>query len=192
MTTRTEPETRLVRLAAGRWGAVLLILFALLEATLFPAPTEAMLIALVLANPRRVWLLAAVATGASVAGGLIGYWLGAAFFATLVEPLLDLYGFLSRLGFVQRVYLENYMLALLTSGYTPIPYMLYTAMAGAAALPLPGFIAGSLIGRALKYLPIALLARILGPSVRQMLGRYGWIPVAAVLGAGVLLYFIMK
>lgn len=192
MTTRTEPETRLVRLAAGRWGAVLLILFALLEATLFPAPTEAMLIALVLANPRRVWLLAAVAAGASVAGGLIGYWLGAAFFATLVEPLLDLYGFLSRLGFVQRVYLENYMLALLTSGYTPIPYMLYTAMAGAAALPLPGFIAGSLIGRALKYLPIALLARILGPSVRQMLGRYGWIPVAAVLGAGVLLYFIMK
>lgn len=192
MTTRTEPETRLVRLAAGRWGAVLLTLFALLEATLFPAPTEAMLIALVLANPRRVWLLAAVATGASVAGGLIGYWLGAAFFATLVEPLLDLYGFLSRLGFVQRVYLENYMLALLTSGYTPIPYMLYTAMAGAAALPLPGFIAGSLIGRALKYLPIALLARIFGPSVRQILGRYGWIPVAAVLGAGVLLYFIMK
>ncbi len=192
MTTSAEPETRLVRLAAGRWGAFILVVFALLEATLIPAPTEAMLIAMILANPRRAGLLAAVATGASVAGGLIGYWLGSAFFATLVEPLLDSYGLLSRLDFVQRVYLENYMLALLTSGYTPVPYMLYTAMAGASGLPLPGFIAGSLVGRALKYLPIAFLARIFGPSVRRILGRYGWIPVAAVLGVGALLYFIMR
>ena len=192
MTTSAEPETRLVRLAAGRWGVFILAVFALLEATIIPAPTEAMLIALILANPRRAGLLAAVATGASVTGGLIGYGLGSAFFATLVEPLLDSYGLLSRLDFVQRVYLENYMLALLTSGYTPVPYMLYTAMAGAAALPLPGFIAGSLIGRALKYLPIALLARLFGPAVRQILGRYGWIPVAAVFGAGTLLYFLMR
>ena len=192
MTTGAEHETRLVRLAAGRWGVFILAVFALLEATIVPAPTEAMLIALILANPRRAGLLAAVATGASVTGGLIGYGLGSAFFATLVEPLLDSYGLLSRLDFVQRVYLENYMLALLTSGYTPVPYMLYTAMAGAAALPLPGFIAGSLIGRALKYLPIALLARLFGPAVRQILGRYGWIPVAAVFGAGTLLYFLMR
>jgi len=192
VTTSAEPETRLVRLAAGRWGVFILAVFALLEATIIPAPTEAMLIALILANPRRAGLLAAVATGASVTGGLIGYGLGSAFFATLVEPLLDSYGLLSRLDFVQRVYLENYMLALLTSGYTPVPYMLYTAMAGAAALPLPGFIAGSLIGRALKYLPIALLARLFGPAVRQILGRYGWIPVAAVFGAGTLLYFLMR
>lgn len=192
MTTSVEPETRLVRLAAGRWGVFLLTVFALLEATVIPAPTEAMLIAMILANPRRAGLLAAVATGASVAGGLIGYGLGAAVFATLVEPLLDSYGLLSRLDFVQRVYLENYMLALLTSGYTPVPYMLYTAMAGASALPLPGFVAGSLIGRALKYLPIALLARIVGPRVRQVLGRYGWIPVAMMLGAGALIYFTMR
>jgi len=192
VTTGAEHETRLVRLAAGRWGVFILAVFALLEATIVPAPTEAMLIALILANPRRAGLLAAVATGASVTGGLIGYGLGSAFFATLVEPLLDSYGLLSRLDFVKRVYLENYMLALLTSGYTPVPYMLYTAMAGAAALPLPGFIAGSLIGRALKYLPIALLARLFGPAVRQILGRYGWIPVAAVFGAGTLLYFLMR
>ena len=192
MTTGAEPETRLVRLAAGRWGVFILAVFALLEATIVPAPTEAMLIALILANPRRAGLLAAVATGASVTGGLIGYGLGSAFFATLVEPLLDSYGLLSRLDFVKRVYLENYMLALLTSGYTPVPYMLYTAMAGAAALPVPGFIAGSLIGRALKYLPIALLARLFGPAVRQILGRYGWIPVAVVFGAGTLLYFLKR
>jgi len=192
LTTSAEPETRLVRLAAGRWGLLILMVFALLEATILPAPTEALLIAMILASPRRAWLLAGLATAASVVGGLFGYWLGSAFYATLVEPMFDSYGLLSRIEFVQRVYLRNYMLALLTSGYTPVPYMLYTAMAGASGLPLPGFIVGSLVGRALKYLPIALLARFFGPSVRQILGRYGWIPVAIVLGAGMLLYFLMR
>ena len=91
---------------------------------------------------------------------------------------------------VARVYRENMTLALVTSGYTPIPYMLYTTMAGAADLPLGPFVAGSLAGRALKYVPIALLAYFLGPAVHRLLRRYG--VAAAVVVAALIAILLLR
>lgn len=185
--------TRL-RAAAGRvtewllaWGnhpsgPVVLILLTLLEATVFPAPTEAMLLALSISRPRRAWWFATLAATGSVVGGIIGYQLGATVFPQFGRPVLDALGFSAQLPLVERAYRDNMWLALITSGYTPIPYLLYTMMAGAFSLPIIPFVAGSLIGRALKYIPLALLAWWLGPAVRQLVSRY-----AAWVGAGVTL-----
>ena len=81
------------------------------------------------------------------------------------------------------------MMALVTSGYTPIPYMLYTAIAGATHLPLPAFVLGSLAGRALKYAPISILTYFLGPRVHWALKRWG--PVAVLVVIGVLLLYML-
>ena len=162
-------------------GIGVLVLLALLEATVFPGPTEAMLVALTLARPRRAWAFAAVATAASVVGGLVGYQLGAALFDTVTRPLLASYDLLGHLDAVARIYRENTMLALATSGYTPIPYMLYTSVAGATDQPVLPFVVGSLLGRALKYVPIAALAYLFGPAVHRILSRFGWIAGAIVV-----------
>jgi uncharacterized membrane protein YdjX (TVP38/TMEM64 family) len=87
--------------------------------------------------------------------------------------VLATYGFTGQMDAVQRVHRNNMMLALVTSGYTPIPYMLYTMMAGASELPVAPFIAGSFAGRALKYVPIAALAYVFGPAVHRVLRCYG-------------------
>ena len=171
---------RLLALADRPAGAVVLVVLALLEATVFPGPTEAMLLALTLGRPKRAWWFAAVATAASVVGGIIGYQLGATLFAEVARPALEAYGFTGQVDAVQRVYRDNMLLALVTSGYTPIPYMLYTTMAGASSLPLVPFVVGSSIGRALKYVPIAALAYLFGPAVHRLLRRYGGIAVAVV------------
>ena len=180
---------RLLTWADRPAGAAVLVVLALLEATVFPGPTEAMLVALTLARPRRAWAFAALATGASVAGGLIGYQLGAVFFESVTRPLLASYGLLDQATAVARVYRENALLALATSGYTPIPYLLYTTMAGASGQPVLPFVLGSLLGRALKYVPIAALAYVFGPAVHRLLRRYGWIAgaVAAAVVLGLLL-----
>ena len=172
---------RLLALADRPAGAAVLVILALLEATIFPGPTEAMLIALTLACPRRAWAFAAIATGASVTGGLIGYHLGAAFFESVTRPLLASYDLLGQADAVARVYRENAFLALATSGYTPIPYLLYTTMAGASGQPVLPFVLGSLVGRALKYVPIAALAYVFGPTVHRILRRYGWVAGAVVV-----------
>lgn len=171
-------------------GAAVLVGLALLEATVFPGPTEAMLIALTLARPRRAWAFAAIATGASVAGGLVGYQLGAAFFESVTRPLLASYDLLGQADAVARVYRENAFLALATSGYTPIPYLLYTAMAGASGQPVLPFVLGSLVGRALKYGPIAALAYLVGPAVHRILRRYGWVAGAAAVTVVLVLFLL--
>lgn len=173
-------ERRLLAWADRPAGAAVLVVLALLEATIFPGPTEAMLIALTLVRPRRAWAFAAIATVASVVGGLIGYQLGAAFFESVTRPLLASYDLVAHADAVARVYRENAMLALITSGYTPIPYLLYTTMAGASSQPVLPFVVGSLIGRALKYVPIAALAYAFGPAVHRILRRHGWIAGAVV------------
>lgn len=170
---------RVLGFVEGPFGIWVLVVFALLEATVFPGPTEAMLIALVLARRERVGWYAAIAVAASVAGGIVGYHLGGALFETTLRPLFASYGYASYIDRVLGLYRGNAFIALASSGYTPIPYMLYTAMAGVADVPLGTFVGGSMIGRGLKYVPIAAIAYLLGPGVHDLLRRYG--PVAALV-----------
>jgi membrane protein YqaA with SNARE-associated domain len=47
------------------------------ESSFFPVPPDAMLIPMVIARPERAWLYALVCTATSVAGGVLGYAIGA-------------------------------------------------------------------------------------------------------------------
>jgi membrane protein YqaA with SNARE-associated domain len=176
---RTRQRLPVERWASHPAGLVLLAAFAVLEATLFPAPTEALFVALVLGRKRRVGGLVALAALASVAGGALGYLMGSVLFEEVGRRVLAGFGSLSRFEQVGALYRENLFLALTTSGYTPIPYLVYTMAAGAFRVPLLPFLAYSLIGRGLKYLVLGALAYGVGAPVRALLGRYG--PRAAVL-----------
>jgi membrane protein YqaA with SNARE-associated domain len=155
---------------------------AVLEACVFPAPTEAAFVALGLARPRRSWWLAGVATGGSLVGAGIGYTLGATAFERLGRPLLESAGLLGRFDAVAALYRDNTVLALLTSGYTPIPYVLYTIAAGASAVPLVPFLAASLAGRGIKYVLLALVTFYAGPAVQAAIRRAaGWVAAAVVI-----------
>jgi membrane protein YqaA with SNARE-associated domain len=162
------------------WGdrpsaPIVLVLLTLLEATVFPAPTEALLLTLCISQPKRSWAFGLLAAVGSLLGGIIGYHLGATLYGEFTAPLIGRLGLGHYMPTVAAAYRENMWLALATSGYTPIPYMLYTMMAGAFSLPLDSFAAASFVGRALKFIPIAVLAVLFGPAVRQILQRYaGW------------------
>jgi len=175
---------RAVRHPAGEW--VLLVL-AILEAALFPAPTEAAFIALGLTRARGTrppWRLVTIATAGSLVGALIAYGIGAEYFERLGRPLLDRLGVVGEFEAVEALYRDNTLLALLTSGYTPIPYVLYTITAGATSLPLSTFVIGSLLGRGVKYALLALVSFYAGPAVRAAFRRAsGWAMVAIVAAA---------
>jgi membrane protein YqaA with SNARE-associated domain len=166
------PGGRIERWAAHPLGPALLFLFAVLEACLFPAPTEALFLALAVGRPGRSWRLAALATAGGVVGAAAGYAMGAAFFERLGRPVLAWHGLLPRFEALGAAYDRHLFLALATSGYTPIPFMLYTIAGGALAVPLLPFLAGAAAGRALKYAVLAVLTRSLGPHVRRFLERH--------------------
>lgn len=164
-------DERLARLAAHPAGPALLFLFAVVEGCLFPAPTEALYAALALARPRRAWALAALAAAGSVVGGVVGWTFGAALFERVGRPVLDSYGLLPRVDAVTALYRDNAALALVTSGYTPVPYVLYGIVAGVAGIPLGTFVLFSAVGRGLKYAILGLLASVAGPPIRRWLIR---------------------
>lgn len=172
-------------------GPLVLALLAVAEATAFPAPTEAFLVALALGRPRRAWWLGALAAGASVTGALIGYWTGAGFFESVGRPLLASWGLTERLDSIVSVYRANTFALLATSGYTPVPWMLYTIAGGAFDIPIGTFVAGALAGRTLKYLPLVGLTYFFGPRVRRILDRYApW--AAAGFVALLLLWLVLQ
>ena len=156
----------------------------MVEGCLFPAPTEALYAALALGRPRRAWALAAVAAAGSVTGGVIAWTFGAWMYDRVGERVLASYGLLDRVQAVNAAYRENAALALVTSGYTPVPYVLYGVVAGASGIGLGTFAAFSAVGRGLKYAVLAGLARIAGPVLRGWMDRS---PVAVVAVAAVLL-----
>jgi membrane protein YqaA with SNARE-associated domain len=185
--------------ASARWarwakhpaGPALLFVFAVMEGCLFPAPTEALYAALALARPRRAWTLAGIAAVGSVVGGAIGWMFGAALFERVGRPVLDSYGLLDRVDAVAALYRDNAALALVTSGYTPVPYVLYGIVAGSAGIPLGTFVLFSAIGRGVKYAILGLLASIAGPPIRGWLIRSRLRIAAAVAAAMVVALYLL-
>ena len=157
----------------------------MVEGCLFPAPTEALYAALALARPRRAWALAAVAAAGSVAGGVIAWTLGRYFEAGISRRLRGHPDWAQAMTVLGAQYRENAALALATSGYTPVPYVLYGLTAGAVGMPLGTFVLFSAVGRGVKYAVLAAVARAAGPTLRRWMDRsvFAVIAVVTVLAA---------
>lgn len=167
-------------------GSAVLFLLAVIEACVFPAPTEVLFVALGLGRPRRSWWLAAIATLGSVTGALIGYTFGATFYHQLGAPVLARIGLMAQFDTVAALYHGNAFLVLGTSGYTPIPFVLYTIVAGAIGLPLTTFVAGSLLGRGLKFVLLSILTYYVGPRLRAASRRTLGLVASLILAAAAL------
>ncbi|HZG44131.1 MAG TPA: VTT domain-containing protein [Longimicrobium sp.] len=173
-------RNRWLRWTDGPAGPALLFACAVVEGCLAPAPTEAVFAALALARPRRAWALGVLAAAGSVLGGVIAWHLGTVAFDRFGQPLLARYGLMGELEALGALYRRNAALALVTSGYTPVPYLLYGMVGGATGVPLGTFVLFSALGRGLKYAVLAGVARIAGPPVRRWLAPNPWRMALAV------------
>src|ERR1700710_2788489 len=61
------------------------------ESSFFPIPPDVMLLPMSLARPKRAWWFATVCTIASVAGGVVGYGIGALPYASVRSCLITLF-----------------------------------------------------------------------------------------------------
>jgi membrane protein YqaA with SNARE-associated domain len=163
--------SRMLALAASPQAMPALIAAAFAEASFFPLPPDLLLIPMILARPRRAFLIAAVCTLASVAGGFLGYAIGYFLFAAIGRPLLEFYDAMSRYEALKAAFAQWGVWIILIKGLTPIPYKLVTIASGVAHFNLVAFGLASLVSRSLRFFLLAALLWRFGEPVREFIER---------------------
>jgi membrane protein YqaA with SNARE-associated domain len=155
------------------WALTALALIAFVESSIFPIPPDVLLIAIVAA--RGEWWLraAALCTAGSVFGSMVGYAIGAAFMATLGQPIIDFYGAQGSWNRVVELYRGAWGIWFLAAAaFTPIPFKVATIAAGATGMPFLPFVVVSAIGRAGRFFLVAAILRLFGARVRRLLEKH--------------------
>ena len=156
------------------YGTPALILLAFAESSFFPIPPDPLLMAMALSRPRRSFTYALLTTVASIGGAVVGYLIGSflwkvagdAFFAYVP-------GFTPKVfALVQAKYQDNAFWAIVTAGFTPIPFKVFTIAAGVFKISWVDFLVGALIGRGLRFFAVAGLLYFFGPKIKVFIERY--------------------
>ena len=148
-----------------------LAVVAFVESSVFPIPPDVLMIAMIVAAPSRAFVIAGVATVASVAGGLAGYWIGYGAFETLGRPVLEFYGKDAYFDRFAERYNDWGAWAVLIAGVTPFPYKVITILSGATGLSLGVFLIASIIARGVRFFIVAVLLWKFGTPIRDFIER---------------------
>jgi membrane protein YqaA with SNARE-associated domain len=159
------------------------------ESSFFPVPPDVMLIPMSLARPDRAYFYATLCTVTSVAGGVLGYIIGAYLYDSVGLWLMQLYGYGDKIEAFREAYAEWGAWIIVLKGMTPIPYKIVTIASGSAGYPILPFILLSFVARGMRFYLLAFLLSRYGPQAREILEkRLGfWVTIGAVvLVAGII------
>ncbi len=159
-------------LAAHRHAMWALAAVAFIESSVFPIPPDVLMIPMILAARHRAFVIAAVATLASVLGGCLGYAIGYGFMDTIGQPILEFYGKADQFDQLAARFNEYGGWAVLVAGVTPFPYKVITIFSGATQLSLPLFMGVSVLARALRFFIVAGLLWQFGAPIKAFIERW--------------------
>jgi len=142
---------------------------AFAESSFFPIPPDVMLIPMALARPDRAWRYAAFCTVASVAGGIVGYLIGALLYESVGAWLIKLYGYGDKVEAFRAAYAQWGAWIILLKGLTPIPYKLVTITSGFAGYNFALFVLFSIITRGGRFFLLAFLLHRYGAKARSII-----------------------
>ena len=153
------------------------------ESSFFPIPPDAMLIPMSLARPEKAYSYAFLCTWTSVAGGILGYAIGALLYDSVGQWLISFYGLGAEVDAFKEYYAKWGALIILLKGLTPIPYKLVTITSGFAGYNLLLFIIFSIITRGARFYVLAFLLHRYGDRARSIIEeRLGlWATLGAVV-----------
>lgn len=155
-------------------GTTALFVLSAAESSFFPIPPDPLLVALCLGAAKRSLRFAAVATVASVVGGIIGYGIGAGawhlvdglFFAWVPGVTPEAF------ERVQGLYERYDFWAVFMAGLTPIPYKVFTLSSGVFEINFGVFVVASILSRGLRFFAVAALIYRFGPPIARFIDRY--------------------
>jgi len=160
-----------ISLAGSKNALWALALISFAESSFFPIPPDILLIPMIIAAPRRAFLIATVCLVSSVLGGLFGYFIGAQLYDVVGKPLIEFYGKTTAAAQFTTEFNKWGAWAVLIAGVTPFPFKIITITSGATHLSLPVFIVSSIVARGLRFFIVAALLWKFGAPVRDFIEK---------------------
>ena len=153
------------------------------ESSFFPIPPDVMLIPMSLARPDKAWFYATLCTLTSVAGGILGYLIGAVLYDSVGHYLIQLYGYGDKVEAFREAYNEYGAWIILLKGRTLIPYKIVTITSGFAGYNIFLFVVLSIIARGMRFYFLAFLLNRYGERARAIIEeRLGlWVTIGTIV-----------
>ena len=181
----------LLKWAETPYAGLVLFLWALAESSFFPIPPDAFLIAMILGAKRKAFKFAAIASIASVIGGILGYsigyelWWGSdgSFSSVAIFFFEHVPGFTeAQFIKIKELYESWNFWIVFTAGFTPIPYKVITISAGAFNINFLIFVIASTFSRAARFYLVSLLLWYYGESIKNFIDKhFGWLSILFVI-----------
>ena len=189
-----------VEWAGHRFANPILAFISFLESFIFPIPTDAMLIPMVIAKRDKFLKISLIAIIFSVLGALIGYLIGYVFFNEIGIKIFEIFGAENANIFKEKLESEaglfSGIIILFIAGFTPLPFKIITISAGFVHFNIFFFIITCLLARGLRFLLVGYLAYKYGPAIGPFLEKKGgqWTIIisAIIVLIALVIYFIFN
>ncbi len=164
---------RIEALSSTKHALAAMLVVSVVDGSVFPVPPFALLVPMVLAQPRKWFSYAVMGTVASLLGGFIGYYLGVLLSQGAVNFLhIDLNMRVQRFGvdatLGELLGDQFWVLALLCS-ILPTPFKVVAIGSGLVGVPLDRFFLAAIIGRSMRFFLVSGAMRFFGPIARRWL-----------------------
>jgi membrane protein YqaA with SNARE-associated domain len=158
----------------------------------FLVPAVVLFLPMALSRPDRAYRYAAIATAASVLGGIAGWMLGYFAYETIAKPILEFYGKLDEFEALRTSGGFGFIvLMLVTSGLAHLPPIkVVTILSGVMHVNLLLFIIAAIVARGARFFFLAWLLRKYGEPIRHFIEKRLGLLAMAAAAVLILLYII--
>jgi membrane protein YqaA with SNARE-associated domain len=143
-----------------------------LESSVLPIPPDVLLIPMVLADRKRAFLLALWCAVTSVAGGWLGYAIGALLYDSVGLWIVQFYGAGDKMDEFRAYYAKYGDWVIVIKGLTPIPYKVVTIASGFSGYDLWQFTWLSFLTRFARFGLVAGLLYWKGEPIRHFIEKH--------------------
>jgi len=147
-------------------------LIAFTESSFFPIPPDIILVPMIIAKRVKAWTYAFICTVSSVIGGVAGYCIGYFFFTNIGTLIVEYYDLSDQFNSFEVYYNQYGMWIVLGAGFTPFPFKFITIASGFFNLNIFLFIGVAIIARGLRFYLLALLLKIFGEMIKNLIDKY--------------------
>jgi membrane protein YqaA with SNARE-associated domain len=163
------------------YASLAIFILAFIEAIFFPVPVDILLIVLVLGCRPKAFTYALYTTIGSVSGAFVGFmlghflwvtkggdftWFANLFFNNIPGFSIDLF------NSFKVLYDKHDFWIIITAGFAPIPYKVFTVTAGVFDMNMPLFLIASLFSRGARFFLLTLLLWRYGQPIQHFIEKY--------------------